>query len=104
MRDRAEAEDLGCFEHLEVREAVGHELESVRDEEIEAVESRRARAHADDLRTERVCLGIEGAFLGTGAVRRRPCKLAEVIGAREFPPHVLRPEGAVVDVVLEVVT
>mmetsp|Transcript_5167 Transcript_5167/g.15232 ORF Transcript_5167/g.15232 Transcript_5167/m.15232 type:complete len:613 (-) Transcript_5167:747-2585(-) len=103
LRDGGEAEDLRRPQPPQVLERVGHELERVGDEEVEARERGRARALPDHRPALRVGGGVEGRGVQPAAMRRRPRKLAEVGRARKLAPDGLRPKGAAVDVVLEVV-
>ena len=75
------------MEQCEVREAIRHKLERIRDEPIEAIKSGSARALANNRPALRIGLGIESAHVTAGTMCCRTGKLAQLARAREMFPY-----------------
>mmetsp|Transcript_9612 Transcript_9612/g.30788 ORF Transcript_9612/g.30788 Transcript_9612/m.30788 type:complete len:817 (+) Transcript_9612:244-2694(+) len=101
LRDGAEGVDLRRVAGGEVVEDVGNEVESVGDEVVEAGEGAGGGA-LDEARVDEGA-GEEVGLAGAAAAGGGSGELAEVVGVGVGSPDVAGPEGAAVDVVLEVV-
>mmetsp|Transcript_72070 Transcript_72070/g.187937 ORF Transcript_72070/g.187937 Transcript_72070/m.187937 type:complete len:388 (+) Transcript_72070:246-1409(+) len=98
LGDGAEAVHRRFAEACEILQGVGHQLQRICDELVEARERLLAHALPDDLAAGALEGGPDAGAVGSG-----PRELAQIVGRGVLLPHALGPERAPVHVVLQVV-
>mmetsp|Transcript_75258 Transcript_75258/g.243345 ORF Transcript_75258/g.243345 Transcript_75258/m.243345 type:complete len:365 (-) Transcript_75258:1184-2278(-) len=99
LRNSAKAVDGWRLQAVKVLQTIGNQLKCVRNELVQAMQG----LQADALRHNAAPRALHGQELAR-PVRGGPRKLAKVVRGGVLAPDGLRPEGAAVHIVLEVVT